>query len=692
MEIFPGILARLFASPPVRSPFILFDPLSQFDINPGGEEETLAALNSAFLILLCEGEHPAHEQAASFLNRLSWEQKWASIVDFYREGLAFIPGEIWDIMRIDGEFAACLVSLGESLNNPENSADRTVWNEKIWSVFLPEAAGIRGNEEERIARLRERRRVQIVEKNPTPINNPGREMIFTANVLLTLPPEPQSVSKLPLSEPVKNALKAIFLEPQRYWYDHPIPVGVAPANNEVLYGLSGLDGAIDFEKKRGSMHGMQKVTCLLSLSVTHQGLQKIAKQYLEETLNSAGSFQHLKVFLFTENDTRRICREVLIPALQRFLGRDIEADEFDILGVDGEYGRHYSFLKAIVAFWQVFIAPEIRATFKIDLDQVFPQKDLVRETGDSAFEHFRTPLWGARGIDSRGKEVELGMIAGALVNRDDIQKSIFTPDVTFPEESLGADEHIFFSRLPQALSTIAEMMTRYNSPDLNGKSRCIQRIHVTGGTTGILIESLRRHRPFTPSFIGRAEDQAYILSVINGTPPRLGYLHQPGLIMRHDKEAFAGEAIRSAYIGKLIGDYQRILNFSAYARALSGDFHSIKNELDPFTGCFISRIPLTVVYLRFALKAADFFRKGQSQHGVEFIRIGAERLLQTLKFVRGVPSPLQRQLEKERTGWDLYYDLLQKCERALHINDSFAKALRRKARKIIADCRLRIKD
>ena len=34
----------------------------------------------------------------------------------------------------------------------------------------------------------------------------------------------------------------------------------------------------------------------------------------------------------------------------------------EILGVDGEYGRHYTFLKSISAFWQVFINPVVRGT------------------------------------------------------------------------------------------------------------------------------------------------------------------------------------------------------------------------------------------------------------------------------------------------------------------------------------------
>jgi hypothetical protein len=278
------------------------------------------------------------------------------------------------------------------------------------------------------------------------------------------------------------------------------------------------------------------------------------------------------------------------------------------------------------------------------------------------------------------------MIAGALVNQQDIEKSLFTPDVPFPNSPLSPDEYIFFSTLPQALSTEAEMMTRYTKDTLNGKKTCIQRIHVTGGTNGILIDSLRRYRPFTPSFIGRAEDQAYILSMLANPGTKLGYAHKDGLIMRHDKEVCAQEAIQSSYINKIVGDYVRILYFSAYAKALTNDITKLKETIDPFTGCFISKIPASVTYLRFGLKAASLFAAGEEKKGLEFIKIGAKRIMNALDFVHGENSMLKQRYEKERLSWNLYYDILSAVEDALKNNDSFALELRKKAESIIYQC------
>ncbi|MBW2585098.1 MAG: hypothetical protein JRE36_16465, partial [Deltaproteobacteria bacterium] len=158
------------------------------------------------------------------------------------------------------------------------------------------------------------------------------------------------------------------------------------------------------------------MTCILSVSVTHQGLHQIARPYIEEELRRADFLKHIDVYVFTEDDTHRILNDILVAAARQFLKTTDAADELAMFGVDGEYGRHYSFLKAMAAFWAVLVEPRAKATFKIDLDQVFPQQTLVGKTGCSAFEHFMTPLWGAQGTDYRGKPIELGMIAGALVN------------------------------------------------------------------------------------------------------------------------------------------------------------------------------------------------------------------------------------------------------------------------------------
>ena len=689
IELFENIVHKLIESDEPHRKSFIFDPMEQFHEDRTDDVGIATSLNAAFLITLAGRRHPEHDRARNYLNLMLDSSEWGGVARFYIEGLHMIQNEIQTISRDNPDFVSRLKVLSQWVSHGENLRRIEETTEKLWLVFCPEATGIKGHRQESVKALQKKRTVTITQMNPTSITDPIRQILFTSNVLLTVPPSNISINRMPFSDQLKERLTKALSESQLYWYDHPIQMGVEQEKNEILYGLRSLDAAIEFERVRRNSNGDSTVVCLLSASVTHRGLKDIVRMYLEEEFSLAGTLKNIDVYAFTEADTDRIIGEVLAPAAKHYFGRDDGDEHFSIFGVDGEYGRHYSFLKGISAFWQCFIDREIRATFKIDLDQVFPQEDLVEETDSSAFEHLMTPLWGAMGMDSDGQNVELGMIVGALVNERDACNSIFCPDVTFPNHELSPDEYIFFSVLPQALSTEAEMMTRYGTRILDGNEKCIQRIHVTGGTNGILIDSLRRHRPFTPSFIGRAEDQAYIFSTFPSLGTKLAYVHKDGLIMRHDKEAFAQEAIHSAYVGKLVGDYIRILLFSAYARLLTNHIHELKERVGPFTGCFISDIPNTVVHLRFAMKAGSLFCDGLCNQGVEFIKNGAMRITDTLEFIQGENSRMKYQYEKERLGWNLYYDTLSALEYALKRKDKFALTLQKKALDVINNCLVR---
>lgn len=692
IEQFQSIISALIQPRNGENTFSILGDREIFDKHPDDEAGVARALNAAFFVKLTGATHSLSERAERFLAHMTDSDPWAALAQFYLDGLTLVHQEIKDICKQDAQFAHRLGSLSQWLSNQENRKDANDIAEEIWSVFFPQAKGILSNKQEGIEALRAKRTVTISELNKRPITDPARQILFTSNVLLTICPPSSSIEQLSYSRALKEKLQEICREPQLFFYDHPIPLGVEPEQNEVLYGLRGLDAAFEFERSRGNLSQGTRAVCVLSVSTTHKGLQQVAKGWLEEEFVHSDRLKNMEVYVFTESDTQRLTDEILAPAAEHYLGIRCKEESFGVFGVDGEYGRHYSFLRAIAPFWNIFIQPEIEATFKIDLDQVFPQEELVQQTGASALEHFSTPLWGAHGLDAGGQPVELGMIAGALVNQKDIGHSLFTPDVPFPDRSPYPDEYIFFSTLPQALSTQAEMMTRYDTNELDGKRTCIQRIHVTGGTTGILVDSLRRYRPFTPSFIGRAEDQAYILSVLLNPGTRLAYAHKDGLVMRHDKEVFAQEAIRSARVGKLLGDYVRILYFSAYAKSLADDVRKLKETIDPFTGCFVSKIPTTVVYLRFALKAASFFEEDEEEQGLEFVQTGAKRIKNALKFVGGDPSELKQQYEKERLAWDVFYDTLSAAEEGLRNGEAFARELKAKAASILNDCAIRFES
>jgi hypothetical protein len=684
-ERMSAILSRMFGRDDGTPGLPIFDPSLWLavDVDP------LARVTAAFLVAAAGAAHPDHDVAVAVLAAPAAGPS-ALLAALYRSGLDRMAAELDRVTAMHPDVAARLGVAAAALDT-STSADET--NDAIWGAFFPQAVGIRGDEEGRIRDLRSARTVTVTRPAPDPMTNPARDVLFTSNVLLTIPAATTDVGALPYPQPLRDAIVAAAAEPQRYWYDHPIQIGVEPTGNELSYGLRGLDAAVGAEPKAG------RVTCLLSVSVTHAGLGPVARPYVEAELARAGGLRHVDVFVVTEGDARRLVDEVIVPALALGLGESAATAAAPglraVVGVDGEYGRHYSFLKAIAALWHVAIDPAVRATFKIDLDQVFPQEVLVEETGRTAFGHLATPLWGATARDAEGRDIELGMLAGALVNERDIGRGLFTPDVDLPKRPPALDEHVIYSALPQAISTRAEMMERYDGPAVDGVGHALERIHVTGGTNGIRVDALRRHRPFSPTFVGRAEDQAYILSALGQPGPRLAYAHAAGLIMRHDKQAFAGAAMAAAHVGQLIGDDVRVLVFSAYAEAAAGDGlngaldrAAIRRLLDPFTGGFVSAIPQTVVLLRLALRTIRMFAAGEVTQAHEYALVGARRVGEALD-VFGNAAVVAGRVQAERTAWGHYYDALDTLEARIGADDERALELRARAVEIIDACRIR---
>jgi hypothetical protein len=673
------------------------EPVSGIDasslFNPSDTDEISTARNliGSFLVQLTGPSSPGYDEARNYILKTT-DVRLDKAKRFFFSVLEYIFQEVGSRYDQDAGFRRSLDDLYDYIIHGSylNSAAET--KDKLWKVFFPEGI-ISGKRADWIESLREKRKVHISSLNRNPIQFPGREVLFTANVLLTIPHASRKDDAFNISADVKEALHAIENEDQLYWYDHPIPLGTEPDKNELLWGMQHLSRAVQFEERRGTKEPGRNIDCVLSVSVTHRGLRRIARNWVESELSRSGYVKDIDLYMFTEDDTVSLLDDILIPAAQRYIkGCDVTPLR-DVFGIDGEYGRHYTFLKAIARFWNVLISPETRATFKIDLDQVFPQEELVQSTGASAFQHLTTPLWGALGTDSNGDSVHLGMLAGALVNRNDIASSLFTPDIAFPERGPTCDEWIFRSAVPQALSTEAEMMTSYvNGMDIDGKRSCIQRIHATGGTTGILVESLRRYRPFTPTCIGRAEDQAYLLSVLY-KPDEQGYLryaHEYGLVMRHDTGAFARESPDMERNGKMIGDCVRMLLFSIYARALPWTEGAIKDAVDPFTGCFISRIPVTVACIRFALRAAHLLSSEQSGQGLRFFYDGVNRLSGIIESYVGRSDFFHEIYTREKYGWDLYYETLDVLEQNITEGDPFALQLLDKARNSIKKLRIEI--
>ena len=502
--------------------------------------------------------------------------------------------------------------------------------EHAWDCFCPTASQAYSAPEEMAAEIRRRRKLTSLQPALQPLTNPATELLFTTNALIS---PPLTVGSPHIPEKFRAEAERFATLPQKFWYDHPVPLDAAPSENEILYGLARLDEALAEECRLGTLPDSARMDLAMSISVTHEGMEDLACDYVRDLIARHLNLRHLRVFLFDE--TR----------CQRMIGALCPGNEAAkaVFGVNGAYGRHYSFLKAVLLIWQMAVNPQVRFTFKIDLDQVFDQTTLHTHTGRSALQLLCNPHWGGEAIDYLGRHVDLGMLAGGLVNEADSHLGLFVPDVVPPDTAAlfatFGSRRLFCPQWPQAVSTEAEILQRDGG---------YQRIHVTGGTTGICDTALRHWQPFTPSFINRAEDQAYAVSAFS-TESYLGHLHAPGLIMRHDKQAFAARAIAHAESGKAIGDVERLMLFSRYAELHDAGFDSLQNQLWPFTASFLYRNAPVLAGLIFALDGAA--------KGGNYVSDGAVRLKRCLDFCQ---AGMKDRLATEQSGWQAIYAALDK--------------------------------
>ena len=609
----------------------------------------------------------------------------STIGSLFELGCELIPAEVEAAATSSAQVREALAALEETVNKNPETLPNAALTESFWRLFTPTAVGVADQWEARVEELRQLRSVEITSANADPINDTATQVLFTANALLTVPFADADLSAL---EHIGPRLQTVRDEPQQFWYDHPIPIGVPPDQNELLYGLRGLSDALRFERDRGAAPATHRLPVVVSASVTHPGLAPLARDYLAAELERAPDIAGLDIHLFTETETRRLVADVLVAATTN-AGIEVDRDVLnEVFGVDGAYGRHFTFLKAIAPLWQLAIDTDIKATFKIDLDQVFPQNILVSDTGCSAFELLASRFWGAQGVDGDGRPVELGLAAGALVNQKDIHRGLFTPDVALPEHPQPPERWVFASRVPQALSTVAEMMV----PGSQEESHCLSRIHVTGGTSGARVDALRRFRPFSPSFFGRAEDQAFLMSALSRpTSPQLAYTHLGGLIMRHDKEAFAQEAMRAAVAGKLVGDLERIVLFSLYGATFPDGVGTAQRDLAPFTGSFVTPLPVSTALLTLALHVVSLAAQETAKRSVapeKPLRVADKRLLPLLERTSREPDWMAKKIEAERAAWEAFYDALDWLESSAREGLPEATALTQRIQSIIAGTRI----
>jgi hypothetical protein len=275
MTVLNPIIEFLIQSQAVNAVPIL--SVETFDLDTDRDAHVLCQnLNRAFLILLAGERQPEFSQAQAFLDKFAASRKWKDWARFYLNGAQLIASELEQYCLQDPELQAKIQQVETFLAG--NPTDENEIAEKIWSVLFPEGVGIRGHEDACTNALKEKRTLTISEFNPDPIQHPTKQILFTSNVLLTTPNPAADLTEY--DPDFKTQLSEASQEPQCFWYDHPIPVGVSAESNEILYGLKNFNQAVKVECQRRS-EKTSKVNFVLSVSVTHNRLQTLAKRSRE---------------------------------------------------------------------------------------------------------------------------------------------------------------------------------------------------------------------------------------------------------------------------------------------------------------------------------------------------------------------------------------------------------------------------
>ena len=214
---------------------------------------TARMINASFLILLAGFKNEHSKKAQEIFNRYKNQSQWESIIRFYEIGIKEIEKEISAQASDNSELYLDLLDVSNDISESNSIQNSDELLNTIGDLFFPEGAGLHQieNRKDAVEELRNKRTVKITDLNPRPITDPTRQILFTSNILATIPLEDWDMNDLDFSAKIRKSLNDNKNEKQKYWYDHPIPLGIAPDKNEAIYGLRGLDEMVEFEKSTG---------------------------------------------------------------------------------------------------------------------------------------------------------------------------------------------------------------------------------------------------------------------------------------------------------------------------------------------------------------------------------------------------------------------------------------------------------
>src|SRR6056297_2368187 len=465
--------------------------------------------------------------------------------------------------------------------------------------------------------------------------------VLQLNALYTLPEEGAAELK-GLPAQFTSLVKELRTKPGEKVadYDHPVPLYEEDSHHELVSCLQELEGDVAFEKHQGVLPADYRVPVLLSVSVTHAGLDKPAGRWIEWLLKEK-QYHHLQVLVLTEERVRGLKTALLKGASEDPAGDtepDAADDPLEVFSVFGKYGRHFNALK----YSQLILEKthNIRAGFKLDTDEGIHSRNLYEATGLTWFQTLCHPYWGGEAEDWQGRAVELAVNEGEYMNSTDIDKlgyakAMRAPDVGIPNTWTGPN--MFF----QKSFAHGRMTALYNN--INSLEAGISHPVVKGGGYGISNHGLQHALPFTFSWVGRAEDQQFYFS---GLPYGIRAVFHPDLRIAHYKSAVSGAEKKTAAT-RFIGDMYRLIIFQRLAGMLD-----VKEQIDPMPGVFAGELARAQAALASLLKACEFAIHDNESAAGYIIEQGIAQLLDLEDRIdRG---EVDAEYRRERAQWSLF--------------------------------------
>jgi hypothetical protein len=124
-----------------------------------------------------------------------------------------VEAEIEEICCRDRGFRHTVTEVNSFLSRSSHDHKPHETVEMFRRLFFPEGLDICEHRSRKTAELREKRKISITKLNPLPVCDPAREILFTSNILITVPDLSVGMQGLALGPALKRELEQLTSPP-----------------------------------------------------------------------------------------------------------------------------------------------------------------------------------------------------------------------------------------------------------------------------------------------------------------------------------------------------------------------------------------------------------------------------------------------------------------------------------------------